>query len=236
MESPPGPPVISTVVAEIYGPPDRQYMELIEASKTVMARMSEEPGMVDIDHSAQERHERIQFVLDKEKASLHGIDTDRVVRTLALALDGDHPATVHRDDERTPLSIRLRLPRALRSGKVIVAGVEALLGGLPASLEDPWPLEIIRGGEIDLEKVINALADGGYQREYTVEGSWPSSPPTRPQCPCRLSYGSRLARQTPHLCVPAPPACCNPESRTRRSPAPKWVPPPQSRSTRPLPR
>ena len=116
VESPPGPPVIATLVAEVYGPADGRYEELIAASETIMARMAEEPGVVDIDHSAETPHTRIQFFLDKEKAGLHGIDTETVVRTLRLALAGARPATVHQDGERTPLAIQLQFPRSQRSG------------------------------------------------------------------------------------------------------------------------
>ena len=65
---------------------------------------------------------------------------------------------------------RLKAARALRSGKVAVAGVEALVGGVPGQLEEPWPLEIHEGMELDLERVLGLLVEGGYEREYTVEG------------------------------------------------------------------
>jgi multidrug efflux pump subunit AcrB len=116
VESPPGPPVIATVTTELYGPPEASYQELVGASYTVMDRMREEPGVVDIDHSAEAPHGRIDFVLDKEKAGLHGIRTDSVVKTLRIALAGGEPATVHKTGERTPLTVRLQLPRVQRSG------------------------------------------------------------------------------------------------------------------------
>ena len=116
VESPPGPPVVATVVAEVYGPPDAPYADLIDASERVMARMGEEAGVVDIDHSAEAPHTRIDFLVDKEKAALNGISTQTVVRALRLAVTGDEPATVHRADERTPLEVRLQFPRAERSG------------------------------------------------------------------------------------------------------------------------
>jgi len=116
VESPPGPPVIATVTTEVYGPPDASYEELIDASYTVMGRMRQEAGVVDIDHSAEAPHGRIDFVLDKEKAGLHGIRTDTVVKTLRIALAGGEPATVHKTGERTPLAVRLQLPRGQRSG------------------------------------------------------------------------------------------------------------------------
>ncbi len=116
VESPPGPPVLSTLVAEIRGPADRSYGELIAAADPVVERLRAERGVVDVDTSAEESRQRVEFVLDKEKAGLHGIDTSVVVETLRMVLAGRHPATVHEPGERTPLMIHLRVPRALRSG------------------------------------------------------------------------------------------------------------------------
>jgi transcription-repair coupling factor (superfamily II helicase) len=65
---------------------------------------------------------------------------------------------------------RLKAARALTEGKVAVVGVEALVGGMPASLEPPWPLTFRQGDELDLEELLQTLVDGGYQREYTVDG------------------------------------------------------------------
>jgi transcription-repair coupling factor (superfamily II helicase) len=65
---------------------------------------------------------------------------------------------------------RLKAARALRSGKVAVAGVEALIAGIPGAPPEGWPLEIVTGMELDLERVATALVESGYEREYTVEG------------------------------------------------------------------
>ncbi|MHB8895241.1 MAG: transcription-repair coupling factor [Candidatus Geothermincolia bacterium] len=65
---------------------------------------------------------------------------------------------------------RLKAARALSEGKVAVIGVEALVGGMPATLEAPWPLKFEAGAELDLETTLRLLVDGGYEREYTVDG------------------------------------------------------------------
>jgi len=65
---------------------------------------------------------------------------------------------------------RLKAARALSEGKVAVVGVEALLGGVPQALSEPWPLLLKTGEDLDLERILNLLVDGGYQREYTVDG------------------------------------------------------------------
>jgi len=116
VEMPPGPPVLATLVAEVRGSPTATYGELITAAREVEARLADIDGVVDTDTMAEDDHERLEFVLDKEKAALHGVDTADVVRTLRLALAGHPVATVHEPGERQPLVLRLVLPRARRSG------------------------------------------------------------------------------------------------------------------------
>jgi multidrug efflux pump subunit AcrB len=116
VEMPPGPPVISTVVAEIYGSPNQSYNDLISGAQTVQGIMKEEPFVVDIDDTTETPRKRFNFVLDKEKAALHGVSTATITQTLKTALSGGSPATVHRHGDRQPLPVQLILPRAKRSG------------------------------------------------------------------------------------------------------------------------
>ncbi|SMF30189.1 efflux RND transporter permease subunit [Desulfovibrio gilichinskyi] len=115
VESPPGPPVISTITTEIYGAEDRPYSALIEGARQIEGLMVDEPGVVDIDDTTESDRMMVDFVLDKEKAALHGVTALNVVATLQLALSGMVPATVHVDGERTPLPVKLILPRVRRS-------------------------------------------------------------------------------------------------------------------------
>ncbi|RJP63966.1 MAG: efflux RND transporter permease subunit [Candidatus Abyssobacteria bacterium SURF_17] len=116
VEVPPGPPVISTLVAEIYAEPSFSYNDIIEAASVVRERMEQEYRVVDVDDTVEASQRRFTFALDKEKASLNGITTADVARTLRLALHGEDAGTVHIPAERHPLLIVLRLPRAERSG------------------------------------------------------------------------------------------------------------------------
>jgi multidrug efflux pump subunit AcrB len=124
VEVPPGPPVISTIVAEIYGTPDRTYDDLLQAAGVVRARMAREPYLVDRDDTAEAARMRIDFSLDKEKAALHGVTTRQVTETLRLALSGVSPATVHAPGERQSLLVRLDLPRPARSGPEQLSRIE----------------------------------------------------------------------------------------------------------------
>lgn len=115
VEMPPGPPVLETVVAEIYGPPAAEYGQLIAYGRELRRVFDHTGGIVDTDDFSIAPQPRLQYALDREKAALHGVTTDEVARTLALMVGGDPAATVHSNTERDPLLIELRMPRATRS-------------------------------------------------------------------------------------------------------------------------
>ncbi len=115
VEVPPGPPVMATIVVEMYGDADMAYEELIDGGHYIQEIMAEEPFVVDIDDRAEANRQRIDFVVDKEKAALHGVSTAAIIKSLRTALSGATPATVHVADERQPLLVKTRLPREKRS-------------------------------------------------------------------------------------------------------------------------
>ena len=116
VEVPPGPPVISTVTAEIYGRPHHSYADLVAAAKTVRERLEREAYVVDVDDSVEDDQIKLVFVTDKEKAALNGVSTEQVAQTLRLALAGMAVGSLRIPDEVNPLAIEIRLPRASRSG------------------------------------------------------------------------------------------------------------------------
>lgn len=115
VETPPGPPVIATLTAEIYGRPRHAHEDLIGASEVVAARMKAEPAVVDVDTTVEAGWRKFVFVTDKEKAALNGVTVQQVAETIQIALEGATVGLVHHPDERNPLRIRVRLPRAERS-------------------------------------------------------------------------------------------------------------------------
>lgn len=115
VEVPPGPPVMSTITAEIYGDPDAKYSAIIQSAKIVHDRMSREPGIVDVDLSTESDQVRWVFETDKPKAALSGISTADINRTLEMALAGDRSAFMRNQYESAPLPIVLQLPRHERS-------------------------------------------------------------------------------------------------------------------------
>ena len=110
VEVPPGPPVLSTLVAELYGDEFTQYSELQQAAKIVEHRLIQEPHVVEVDSTVGNNQPRIRFVSDKIKAALSGISTADINQTLAVANTGEIAGYLHVDDEATPLAIKVRLP------------------------------------------------------------------------------------------------------------------------------
>ncbi len=127
VEVPPGPPVLATITAEVYGPPGTAYSRLIKSAETVRQRMAREPGVVEVDISTESSQLRWVFETDKPKAALSGISTADISRTLQMALSGDRSAVLRNPNEVDPLPIVLRLPRKSRSaiddlGEIYVQG------------------------------------------------------------------------------------------------------------------
>jgi multidrug efflux pump subunit AcrB len=115
VEIPPGPPVLASVVAEIYGRADHRYEDLLAAAETVAARMQVEPGLADVDDVREAPQTKLVFVPDQEKAALNGVSVADIAETMRIALEGANDQTVRVESERNPLRIVIRLPRPLRS-------------------------------------------------------------------------------------------------------------------------
>ncbi len=115
VELPPGPPVISTLTAEVYAEDGIDYTGQLAAAEILRQRMAQEDKVVDVDTSIEYPQRQLQFVPDRDKLSLAGVTTADVARTLQIALGGAQIGTLHIDSERNPLPIVLRLPLDKRS-------------------------------------------------------------------------------------------------------------------------
>jgi multidrug efflux pump subunit AcrB len=120
-EVPPGPPVLSTLVAEIYGPDlDRR----VALARQVRAIFESTPGVVDTDWYVEDPSPKLELDVDREKAVRSGVTPEAVVRTLHLALDGGDAGLLHDETSREAIPIVLRLERAQRSSLDGLLGVE----------------------------------------------------------------------------------------------------------------
>ena len=82
-EIPPGPPVLSTLVAEIYGPEPERQIQIAAAIKKIF---EETDGVVDVDWFVEDNQKKLNLVVDKEKAAVNGISTKAVARSVNIAL------------------------------------------------------------------------------------------------------------------------------------------------------
>jgi multidrug efflux pump subunit AcrB len=94
---PPGPPVLQTLVAEIYGPNDRSSREARREAESIFKAT---PGVVDVDWYIEADQPRFRFIIDKEKAALHGISAATISQTLKIAVDGENVDLLHQPARR----------------------------------------------------------------------------------------------------------------------------------------
>jgi multidrug efflux pump subunit AcrB len=111
-EVPPGPPVLQTLVAEIYGP---DYERQMEVAKQVQQVFDETSGVVDVDSYVEDDQVRYRFLVDKEKAALSGISAEQADATLRIALSGMDAGLLRDPKEKEDVPITLQLSRAQRS-------------------------------------------------------------------------------------------------------------------------
>jgi multidrug efflux pump subunit AcrB len=111
-EVPPGPPVLETLVVEVYG---ESLARRIGLAKQIRDLFLQTKGVVDVDWYVEDDQTKIRMVADQEKAALNGITQDDVSRALEIATSGYQAGLLHRDAEKEDVALRVRLDRAERS-------------------------------------------------------------------------------------------------------------------------
>ncbi|PLY02100.1 MAG: multidrug transporter AcrB [Desulfuromonas sp.] len=111
-EVPPGPPVLQTLVAEIYGPDDDSRVKL---AKQVRQIFKSTEGVVDVDWYREAERTRLVLKIDKEKAALNGISEEEITRTVQLATQGMPIDLFHQPRDKEEVNVVLQLPKHLRA-------------------------------------------------------------------------------------------------------------------------
>jgi multidrug efflux pump subunit AcrB len=106
VEVPPGPPVLSPLVAEIYGP---EAAGRLSVAKAVRAVFEKSAGIVDVDDSSIVNAPRKLLLVDRRKAALLGVPQQAIVSTLRTGLAGEAATYMH-DASRYPAPVMLQLP------------------------------------------------------------------------------------------------------------------------------
>jgi multidrug efflux pump subunit AcrB len=132
VEIPPGPPVMDTLVAEVYGPSEgdrtRAAQEVLKAFRGV-------DGVVDVDSTLNPTSPKLRLVLDREKAELHGVSPQQAIQTLHAAGFGQVEGTfqVERGEALVPVILQLDSAHRQRTDQILQLTVPGLQGPVPLS-------------------------------------------------------------------------------------------------------
>lgn len=149
-EVPPGPPVLQTLVSEIYGPTEEDRVNLAAAVKNIYETTE---GVVDVDWYREAERSRLVLSVDKEKAALNHISAGEISRAVQIGMQGMSIDIFHQPTDKEGINIILELPRAMR------VSTDALLNiGMRSSMNPSAPLvplrELVKVDEVPVEQPI----------------------------------------------------------------------------------
>jgi multidrug efflux pump subunit AcrB len=169
-EVPPGPPVVQTLVAEVYGPDLAGQTQVAQQIKSIFQHT---PGVVDTDWYVEDPQPRMVMRVDEVKAAQHGIAVSDVAHALALAISGTQVGLIHDQASREPVPAIVELDRADRSSE---QGLENIrLPGADGSMVSLRELVIVEHKTIDpsiyhknLRRVVYVTGDVAGAEESPV--------------------------------------------------------------------
>jgi len=118
VEVPPGPPVLSTIVAEVYGP---DYNEQIKIAKNVQNILNNTNDVVDVDWMVEDDQKEYQFEVNKEKAMLYGVTPKQIVYTINMALSNNAITQLYNENAANQVSLILTLDEKEKSSITNIA-------------------------------------------------------------------------------------------------------------------
>lgn len=162
-EVPPGPPVLQTLVTEVYGPTHEARQKLAAKVREIYQST---PGVVDVDWYVEADQPKARFIIDKEKAALHGISAETISQTLKIAVGGQSVDLVHLPREKEDVNIVLQLPRSSKTTPEELLAIQVRSGDANAL---PEPGEAARAAPLiplrELVRVEQSIADKSIYRK-----------------------------------------------------------------------
>ncbi len=127
VEVPPGPPVMSTIVGEIYGP---DYDKQVDIANQVQEILKNTDDVVDVDWMVEADQVEYEFIIDKEKAMLYGVSPQQIAHTMNMALSERAVATLYDEDAVNQVGLILALEEKEKStiGDIAQLKVKSQLG------------------------------------------------------------------------------------------------------------
>lgn len=111
-EIPPGPPVLQTLVTEVYGP---DYPGQIELARKIKEIYQTTAGIADVDWYVESPQTDYHLTIDRTKAALNGITPAQISEVLQVALSGRNVGLLHDDNAREDIAINLRFNQQSRT-------------------------------------------------------------------------------------------------------------------------
>ena len=106
VEVPPGPPVLSTLVAEVYGPDHREQIKIARQIKEAFSKVE---NVVDVDWMVESDQKEYKIKIDREKAMLNGISTSEVVNSMNLILSERPIGKIYKEKSNQDVSMVIQL-------------------------------------------------------------------------------------------------------------------------------
>lgn len=173
VEVPPGPPVMSTLVAEIYGP---DYNGQVDIARQVKALFDSTADVVDVDWRVEDDQPEYLFTVDKEKAMRYGIAPAQVTATVNAALSGMNAGVLHLPSSYEQVNIKLQLSDADKSGIDEVLGIKLVgmqgnavpVGDLVQVTRQTRPKSIYRKNQKEVVFVLGDMAGQLESPSYAI--------------------------------------------------------------------
>jgi multidrug efflux pump subunit AcrB len=199
VETPPGPPVLSTLVVEVRPPLGASHAELVLVAARVRDALAATPGVGEVDQVMEEERERLQVTIDQAKAARAGVPVEAAVRTVALALGGAEAGALRGTQTREPERVVVRLPAGLRAdpaaalsvrvegadGALVPLGEIATVERVPEDRtihhKDLDPVAYVTAEPLGISPVdalfaadprVQAVLPPGWEHTWRGEGEW----------------------------------------------------------------
>ena len=130
VEVPPGPPVLATLLAEVYGPSSTDRRAVAHELKKIFASV---PYIVDIDDSIGQPRPRLRISIDQDRLEYFGVEQRDVYDTIAALFGGTAVGYSHRGEGRNPIEIVVRLPKRDLSWSELLASTPVPANSVPGN-------------------------------------------------------------------------------------------------------
>jgi multidrug efflux pump subunit AcrB len=156
VEVPPGPPVLATLLAEIYGPDAETRRAVVAEMKKIFASV---PFIVDVDDSVGQKRPRLRLSIDQDRLEFFKVEQSDVYDTIRTLLAGVPIGYSHRGEGRNPIEIAIRLPKKSLSWNEAMASTPVPANALPGGR-----------GVVELGELVRATEEAGSPTIFRRDG------------------------------------------------------------------